>query len=247
MSFKDKIVIVTGSGRGIGKETVKQFAYEGAKVVISDIHEENAEITKNEIIAFGGEAVTFIGDVSDSQDSQELILKAIDSFGTVDILVNNAGTLSDNLIGKMEIDEWDKVLNVCLRSCFLCTKYASEYMIEKQYGKVVNISSRAYLGNPGQANYSSAKAGVIGFTKAMAKELGKYSINVNAIAPGLIETEGLTSHPKYLMIKERAEKAAPLRRLGHTEDVANAILFLASDKSSYITGDVLHVTGGRFS
>jgi 3-oxoacyl-[acyl-carrier protein] reductase len=146
----------------------------------------------------------------------------------------------------MSEEDWDLIINSCLKSAFLCSKYASEYMVKQNSGKIINISSRAYLGNPGQANYSSAKSGIVGLTKALSKELGRYFINVNAVAPGLIETELLKSHPKYDLIKERQKKDSPIPRVGYPEDVAGVVLFLASDYSSYISGDVLHVSGGRF-
>ena len=247
MDFRDKVVIITGSGRGIGAATAKMFAAEQAKIVVNDLNAENAQQVVDEITANGGVATSYIGNISEPEHAEKLIATAVEAHGTVHILVNNAGYVVDKLVGDMELEDWEVVLNACLRSTFLCTKFASKYMIENQFGKIVNISSRAYLGNPGQANYSAAKAGVVGFTKAMAKELGKYSINVNAIAPGLTETEALLTHPKYDLIKANAQKAVLLRRLGQPNDIANAILFLASEKSSYITGDVLHVTGGRFS
>ncbi|MFC4025207.1 3-oxoacyl-ACP reductase FabG [Oceanobacillus longus] len=246
MSFKDKVVVITGAGNGIGKLAAQKFAENGAIVVLSDINGDNAEQSATEINENGGQAMAIKADVSNENDIDNMVSKVIDKYKTIDILINNAGFTRDFLIGKMTIDDWDAVINTSLKGCFLTTKYASPYMIENKAGKIINISSRAYLGNPGQANYSSAKAGIIGFTKAMAKELGRYSINVNCIAPGLTETAALKEHEKYEMIKERALKETPLRRLGQAEDVVNVMMFLASDQSSYITGDVLHVTGGRF-
>lgn len=246
MEFKDKVVVITGSGNGIGKLTAHKFVEEGAKVVINDIREDIAIQTAKDINNSGGEAIAVAADVTNENEVKKLIEETVKYFNTIDILVNNAGFTKDFLIGKMTLNDWDAVINTCLKGSFLCTKYASPYMIEKKSGKIVNMSSRAYLGNPGQANYSSAKAGIIGFTKAMAKELGRYSINVNAVAPGLTDTAKLRSHAKYEMIKERALKETPLRRIGTPEDVANVILVLASERMSYVTGDVIHVTGGRF-
>lgn len=246
MSFKDKVVLITGAGNGIGKLAAQKFAEEGAIVVVSDINGENAERTAADINENGGQAMAMKADVSNAIDIENMVSKIIEKYKTVDVLINNAGFTRDFLIGKMDIDDWDAVLNTTLKGCFLTTKYVSPHMIENKSGKIINISSRAYLGNPGQSNYSSAKAGIIGFTKAMAKELGRHSINVNAIAPGLTETDALRSHEKYDMIKERAMKETPLRRLGQPEDVVNVMKFLASEQSAYITGDVLHVTGGRF-
>ncbi|GAB6274380.1 MAG: 3-oxoacyl-ACP reductase FabG [Peptococcaceae bacterium] len=246
MRFKDRVVLITGAGRGIGKITAQRFAQEGAKVAICDINEEFARTTCEEINKQGGQAVYQVGDIAKTEDVQKIVTNIINAFGTIHILVNNAGVVKDLLLKKMTEEDWDLVVDTCLKGAFLCSKYVSPYMVSQNYGKIINISSRAYLGNPGQANYSSAKAGIIGLTRALAKELGRYSINVNAVAPGLTETEMLRAHPKYEMIKERAAKDTPLPRIGYPEDVANAIMFFASDEASYITGDLLHVTGGRF-
>jgi 3-oxoacyl-[acyl-carrier protein] reductase len=246
VQFDGKVVIVTGSGRGIGKTIAQKFAERGALVTVCDIMEENCRQTVQEINDKGGKAIAVVIDVSNSNGARQVVEQAVEAFGTVDILVNNVGTLKDMLIKDMTEEDWDLVINTCLKSTFLCSKYASTYMVKQRSGKIINMSSRAYLGNPGQANYSSAKAGIIGLTRALAKELGKYYINVNAVAPGLIETDGLRSHPKYEMIKERQQKDSPIPRIGYPEDVAGAVMFLASDYASYISGDVLHVSGGRF-
>ncbi|NRS15385.1 SDR family oxidoreductase [Brevibacillus sp. HB1.4B] len=246
MRFQGKVAIVTGAGKGIGKSIIQKFAQEGALVTVADIHSQLCEETAFEINRAGGRAITSVVDVTTSEDTEKLIEKTVQAYGRVDILINNAGIVRDMKITDMHEDDWNQVLDVCLKGAFLCAKYAAPYMIEKQYGKIVNISSRAYLGNPGQANYSSAKAGIIGLTRSLAKELGKHNINVNAIAPGLIETETLKSHPKYEKIKELQKRDTPIPRVGLPEDVANAVLFFASDESSYISGDILHVTGGRF-
>ncbi len=246
MRFREKVAIVTGSGRGIGKVIAQKFSREGAKVTICDISAETARTTCEEIISQGGKAIYVVADVAKPEEAQRIVEKTVEAFGTVHILVNNAGTLKDTLLKNMTEEDWDKVVDTCLKGAFLCSKYAAEYMVNQNYGKIVNISSRAYLGNPGQANYSSAKAGIIGLTRALARELGRYFVNVNAVAPGLIETEMLKTHPKYEMIKERARKETPIPRIGYPEDVANVVAFLASDDAAYITGDVLHVSGGRF-
>lgn len=242
--FQDKVVIITGSGRGIGKAAAIKFAKEGAKTVIVDIIQENAVKTANEINKSGGVALPITADISVEIDVMRMIEKSLNNFKKIDVLVNNAGFTKDNLIGNMNVESWESVLDTCLKGTFLCTKYVAPYMIENKSGKIINVSSVAYMGNIGQANYSSAKAGIIGFTKAMAKELGRYFINVNAVAPGLTETEALKKHPKYEKIKERVLNSVSIKRLGKPEDVANAIIFLASEKSSYITGEVLHVSGG---
>ncbi|MDC0759529.1 SDR family NAD(P)-dependent oxidoreductase [Brevibacillus sp. AG] len=246
MRFQGKVAIVTGAGKGIGKSIIQKFAQEGALVTVADIHSQLCEETAFEINRAGGRAITSVVDVTKAEDTEKLIEKTVQAYGRVDILINNAGIVRDMKITDMHEDDWDQVLDVCLKGAFLCAKYAAPYMIEQQYGKIVNISSRAYLGNPGQANYSSAKAGIIGLTRSLAKELGKHNINVNAIAPGLIETETLKSHPKYEKIKELQKRDTPIPRVGLPDDVANAVLFFASDESSYISGDILHVSGGRF-
>lgn len=246
MRFAGKVAVVTGSARGIGKAIALGLVREGAAVTICDIDGKACEETVQEIKDSGGRAIGVTADVSRPEDAEKIIEQTVSAFGRLDILVNNAGTLKDMPIRDMTEENWDKVIDTCLKGSFLCSKYASEHMIKQNYGKIVNISSRAYLGNPGQANYSSAKAGIVGLTRALAKELGRYYINVNAVAPGLIETDALRSLPKYEMIVERQKKDTPIPRIGVPEDVAGAVLFLASDDASYITGDVLHVTGGRF-
>ena len=246
MRVKDKVAVVTGSGRGIGEATVKRLSEEGAKVVVTDINEENAAKVAEEIKAKGGEAISIKSDVTKIDELEGLMKKAVEEFGKLDILVNNAGFNRDMLIKNMTEKDWDDVLDTDLKGAFLCAKFATPYMVEQKYGKVVNISSRAWHGNPGQANYSSAKAGIIGLTKSMAWEFGRYNINVNAIAPGIIATELMKTHPKFDMIKERQLANMPIKRLGEPIDVANTILFLVSDESSFISGEVLHVSGGRF-
>ncbi|MEG0383963.1 MAG: SDR family NAD(P)-dependent oxidoreductase [Solibacillus sp.] len=246
MRFENKVAIVTGSGNGIGKEVAKRLAKEGASVVITDINPANCKYTEEEIVESGGKALSIPADVSKKEDVMNVVQEALNVFGKIDILVNNAGIVKDSKITEMTEEDWDNVVDICLKGSFLFAKYTAEHMIEQSYGKIVNIASRAYLGNPGQANYSSAKSGVLGLTKSLAKELGKFNITVNAVAPGLIETNALKEHPKYERIKELQKKDTPIQRIGLPEDVANAVLFFASNESSYISGDVLHVTGGRF-
>ncbi|RJP54774.1 MAG: glucose 1-dehydrogenase [Deltaproteobacteria bacterium] len=246
MRVKDKVAVVTGSGRGIGEATVRRLSEEGAKVVITDINEENAIKVANEIKAKGGQAIGVKSDVTKIDEVEALMKKAVEEFGKLDILVNNAGFNRDMLIKDMTEKDWDDVLDTDLKGAFLCAKFATKYMVEQKYGKVVNISSRAWHGNPGQANYSSAKAGIIGLTKSMAWEFGRYNINVNAIAPGIIATELMKGHPKFEMIKERQLANMPIKRVGEPIDVANTILFLVSDEASFISGEVIHVSGGRF-
>jgi len=246
MRVKDKVAVVTGSGRGIGAATVQRLSEEGAKVVVTDIIEENAVKIAGEIKSKGRAAIAVKSDVTKIDDVEALMAKTVEEFGGLDILVNNAGFNRDMLIKNMTEKDWDDVLNTDLKGAFLCAKFATPHMVEQEYGKIVNISSRAWHGNPGQANYSSAKAGIIGLTKALAWEFGRYSINVNAIAPGIIATELMKSLPRFEMIKERQLANMPIKRLGEPLDVANTILFLVSDESSFISGEVIHVSGGRF-
>lgn len=246
MGMEGKVAIVTGSGLGIGRVVALTFASNGIKVVVNDVVEENGNKTVEEIKSNGGDAVFIKADISKWDDAKMLVDKAVEAFGTVDILINNAGITRDKLMKKMEEEDWDLLMNINLKGAFNCCKFATPIMVEKNFGKIVNLSSRAHLGNPGQTNYSSSKAGIIGLTKALALEFGRFNINVNAVAPGMIETEGLKNHPKHDMIVENALKITPLNRVGKPEDIANAILFLVSENSSYITGEVIHVTGGRY-
>lgn len=245
MRFKDKVALITGSGRGIGKDLALSFAEEGAKVVVCARSNESVQQVVEEIKSNGQEAIGFSVDVSNSDQVSNMIHEIIEKFGRIDILVNNAGVVRDAKIINMTESDWDTVVNISLKGAFLCSKYAVEHMINQNYGKIVNISSRAYLGNPGQANYSAAKAGLLGLTNALAKELGKNNITVNAVAPGLVTTELITSHPKFEKIQELQIKQTPIPRTGTPEDVRKAVMFFASDESEYITGDILHVTGGR--
>jgi 3-oxoacyl-[acyl-carrier protein] reductase len=178
---------------------------------------------------------------------ERLTKAAVDKFGTVDILVNNAGFTRDGLIKSMSDDDWDSVIEVVLRGAFLCTRAVVPIMAAQKSGRIINIASRAHHGNPGQANYSAAKAGLIGFTGSQAREQGRFNITVNCIAPGFVETPLVRALPHYEKIKARTIENTPIPRLGREDDIANAVLFLASDKASWITGETLHVTGGRYS
>nr|HID57817.1 SDR family NAD(P)-dependent oxidoreductase [Desulfobacterales bacterium] len=211
MRVKDRVAVVTGSGRGIGEATVKRLSEEGAKVVVTDINGESAEKVANDIKAKGRDAIAVKTDVTKIDEVEALMERAAKEFGRLDILVNNAGFNRDMLIKDMTERDWDDVINTDLKGAFLCAKFASKYMVKQKYGKIVNISSRAWHGNPGQVNYSSAKAGIIGLTKSLAWELGRYNINVNAIAPGIIATELIKSHPKFEMIKERQLANMPIK------------------------------------
>ena len=245
LELKDKVAIVTGSARGLGAATARRLALEGAKVIVTDIMRERAEETAAALCAEGLTAHCIVGDITKAGDVQCLVDETIAKFGAVHVLVNNAGFPRDKYLVKMSEEDWDLVMTVMLKGAFLVTKAVMPHMIEQGWGRVINISSRAYLGNPTQANYSAAKAGLIGMAKALAMEEGRYGITVNCVAPGFIETEMVQALPTYETLKDRAVQAQPIKRVGRPEDIANAVAFLASERASFITGEVLHVTGGR--
>lgn len=246
LGLNGKVAIVTGGGNGIGAATCRRLAAEGANVLVADIDLAKAEHTAASVIEAGGTAHAQRADVTDEVSVQAMVDAAVSHLGGLHILVNNAGFTRDMRITKMSVNDWDSVVDVVLKGAFLCTRAAIPHLAEQKFGRIINISSRAHLGNPGQANYSAAKAGILGFTRAMAMENGRNWITVNAIAPGIIGTEAVMGLPHFARIKENAEKTTPIPRIGESDDVAAAIAFLASEAAGYITGEVLHVTGGRY-
>lgn len=241
--LKNKVALITGSGRGIGREIALALATEGCHIVLVDVDENSLNATKADIEAKGVKAITIKADISNYAEVEKMMDDAVKSFNAIDILVNNAGITRDNLIMRMKEEEWDRVISINLKGTFNCTKAISRYLIKQRSGKIINIASVIGIGgNIGQANYAASKAGVIALTKSAAKEFASRNINVNAIAPGFIQTamtEVLNEE-----VKKKMTERIPLQRLGTVLDVANAVLFFASDKSTYITGQVMVVDGG---
>ena len=244
MLLDGKSALVTGASRGIGRAVALKLASEGAKVALNFAgNEAAAEAVKQEVEAAGGEAILVRGDVADEAAVQAMVQKTADAFGRIDILVNNAGITRDGLLARMKEEDWDAVLSTNLKGVFLTTKAVAKLMMKQRAGRIVNMASVVgRTGNAGQANYAAAKAGVIGFTKTIAKELASRGVTANAVAPGFIATD-MTA-----VLSDKAKEAAlagiPLGRMGTPEDVAAAVLFLVSDGASYITGQVLNVDGG---
>ncbi len=243
MRLKDKVALITGGARGIGRAIAMTFAKEGADIVVADVNLEIAQKTASEIEGLGRKALALEMDVTSYEKVEEGINKILDKMGKVDILVNNAGITKDNLLLRMSQAEWDAVINVNLKGTFNCIKAVCRPMIKQRSGRIISIASIiGLMGNPGQANYAASKAGIIALTKTVAKELASRNINANAVAPGFIQTEmtaGLAED-----IKKKMLEAIPLAKLGEPGDVANLCLFLASDESSYITGQTIIIDGG---
>ncbi|CEJ74785.1 3-oxoacyl-ACP reductase [[Clostridium] sordellii] len=244
MDLNGKVALITGGSRGIGKAIAIKLASYKANIVINyTSNKEHALKVKEEIESYGVKSIAIKCDVSKSDEVNNMIEEVVKEFGQIDILVNNAGITRDGLLMRMKEEDFDSVIDINLKGVFNCTKSATKYMMKKRYGKIINISSVVGLiGNAGQANYCASKAGVIGLTKSSARELASRNINVNAIAPGFIDTDMTSVLNENL--KETMLKNIPQNRFGSPEDVANLVLFLASDMSSYITGQIINVDGG---
>ncbi|HPN88621.1 MAG TPA: 3-oxoacyl-[acyl-carrier-protein] reductase [Candidatus Omnitrophota bacterium] len=243
MQLKDQVALITGSARGIGRAIAETFAKEGATVIISDINGEMAAKTASEFVAQGFKADSFSSNVTDSKSVEEMVDKILDKHSRIDILVNNAGITKDNLLLRMNESDWDAVLDINLKGVFICTKTIIKHMMKARKGKIINIASIiGIVGNAGQANYSASKAGIIGFTKSIAKEFASRNITSNAVAPGYIQSD--MTDKLNEKAKEEIFKTIPLGKLGTPQDVAGVCLFLASAKADYITGQVIVVDGG---
>ncbi|BAB06210.1 3-oxoacyl-[acyl-carrier-protein] reductase [Halalkalibacterium halodurans] len=242
--LQGKTAIVTGASRGIGRATAMELARHGANVVVNYAgNKEKAEKVVAEIKELGVEAIAIQADVADSESVQAMVKETIDTFGAVDILVNNAGITRDNLFMRMKEEDWDAVIDTNLKGVFHCSKAVTRPMMKQRFGRIINVSSVVgAIGNAGQANYVAAKAGVIGLTKTLARELANRNITVNAVAPGFIETDMTGELPED--VKAQMLGQIPLARLGQPEEVAKAVRFLASDDASYLTGQTIHVNGG---
>ena len=241
--LKDKVAVVTGGGRGIGKEIALLFAKNGADLAICDVNADVLSAAQAEVEKTGRKAMTGAVDVTKSDQVESFVQKTLDKFGKIDILINNAGITRDGLLVRMSESDWDMVLDVNLKGAFLCTKAVSKIMMKQRDGKIVNIASIiGIMGNAGQANYAASKGGLIALTKTVAKELASRNIRANAIAPGFIETDMTAKLSEE--VKSEMLKHIPLGRLGTAQDVANLALFLVSDSSAYITGQVVQIDGG---
>ena len=243
MELDGKTALVTGGGRGIGKAIALKLARLGCNVVVSDVNKQTAEETVSEIRRLGKKSLAVETDVSRTESVEAMVKASLDAFGKIDILVNNAGITKDNLLMRMDEKDWDAVLQVNLKGAFLCTKQVIRTMMKERSGKIVNIASVVgVMGNAGQANYAASKAGLIGFTKSVAKEVASRNIQVNAVAPGFIESDMTAKLSQD--VRETYMANIPLRRFGSADDVADTVAFLASPASGYITGQVVHVDGG---
>ncbi|MED4002861.1 3-oxoacyl-ACP reductase FabG [Priestia aryabhattai] len=247
--LKENVAYITGGSKGIGKAIAKTFSREGAKVCIVDLNEQELYQTIEEFQMEGLDVTGLVCDVTKREQVESSMEEIVRTLGSIDILVNNAGLTRDNSFHKMTEDDWDLIMNVHLKGTYFCSQTAQKYMVQQQFGRIINISSVSALGNKGQANYATAKAGIQGFTKTLAIELGKVGITVNAIAPGFIETDMTKATAERLGLKfeeliEEKKKEIPMQRTGKPEDIANTALFFSLKESSFVNGQILYVAGG---
>ena len=244
-----RVALVTGAAQGIGAATARRLAADGAKVALADLNQEVCERTASDIAATGAQTLALACDVADPAAAQQTVDRVVEHFGQLDILVNNAGITRDNLLFKMSDDDWDRVISVHLRGAFNFSRAAQKPMVARKYGRIVSLSSVSALGNRGQVNYSAAKAGLQGFTRTLAIELGQFGITANAVAPGFIDTEMTRSTARRQgldpdQVIANASRTIPVRRVGQPRDIANVICFLASEEAGFVSGQVIYVAGG---
>lgn len=247
--FDGRVAFVTGGSRGIGRAIVDRFAEEGAKVAFIDINEEALSQSTEELKAQGYDVFSKVANVANFEEVEAAVNGVVDAFGSIDILVNNAGVIRDNMLFKMSENDWDTVMNVHLKGSFNATRAVQKHMVNNKYGRIINISSTSALGNRGQANYATAKAGLQGFTKTLAIELGKFGITANSVAPGFIETEMTRNTAERIGITfeqliDASVAQIPVGRSGKPSDIANAVAFFADEQSSFVSGQVIYVAGG---
>lgn len=247
--FSNRVAVVTGASRGIGKAMVRRLVQEGASVCMIDINEEALEKAFKELVEEGHYLLALKADVTGRQEVEAAFEEVVSRYGRIDVLVNNAGIIRDNLLFKMTDSNWESVMDVHLKGAFYCSQAAQKYMVKQNYGRIINLSSTSALGNRGQANYATAKAGLQGLTKTLAMELGKFGITVNAVAPGFIETEMTQATAERMGISfeemvERRVAGISVGRSGKPEDVAHAIVFFGQEESGFVSGQVIYVAGG---
>jgi 3-oxoacyl-[acyl-carrier protein] reductase len=249
-TLTDQVALITGGAGGLGSEVGQWLAVAGAQVVLADLDSGRLDRAVRATSAAAGAcglAEAVVLDVTDSAAVREAVADIESRHGRLDILITSHGFPRDQRLTDMSDDAWSDVIDVCLTGTFLCVREASRLMIKNSYGRIITIASRAWHGNPGQANYSAAKAGVVGLTRSVAKELGRHGITANSVAPGLIDTESLRGLSRFADIAERARRDNSIKRLGQPGDVAAAVCYLASPEAGFVTGEVVHVSGGRFS
>ncbi|ANY17867.1 SDR family NAD(P)-dependent oxidoreductase [Bordetella pseudohinzii] len=246
LGIENQVAFVTGAAKGIGLACARTLAREGCRVVVADIDGAAAECAAQAIVQAGGAALARTLDVSRPDSVKLVVADVLANWGGISILVNNAGFSRDSAIAQMSDAQWADVLTVNLSGAFHCIREIAPLMVERAYGRIVNMASRAHFGDVNKANYSASKAGVIGMTRALAIELGPSGVTVNAVAPGIIETERLRNLPQFAGIEARSLAGMPIKRIGQPEEVADAVAFLASARAGFITGEVLHISGGRY-